>query len=631
MRAKLLLTACLFPTLIFAAPTFAQDAQRKIITNFSAAPRPAQEAPRQQFEGNGFFSSLFGGGTRRNTIDIAEQADLPPVTSKDPDSGFEAYKPEPTYVLADAKLPGFGLFHSFSSSVLDVLQDETTSLEVRASEKQAVLNLYIARNFEPIWVDANGINAKGRDVLARLAIAEEDGLRPADYLPLGLSSFTDEASLLKGDYDALAKIDVAISAMAAKFAHEIHSGRIVPRKLSGYYDIDQPLEDLDAVMLDLAQSDDPAQVLSEAAPPFQPYQALKQELSRQREAAANMREAFPDGPTIKLGQKDERISLLRERMQEEGVLNDVPAEWAAPLAEGDVPTLDKALSKALKAYQKQAGIKQTGALDKATLAALNTNEAAARVDSLIINMERLRWLPRDLGDRYVMANQPAFELRIMDHGLETWRTRVIIGKPRTQTFVFNEEMETVVFNPTWGVPQSIIVNEMLPELRRDPSYLDRLGYQVSDNQGKVIPSRYINWNGFGRSVPLNVVQPAGDDNALGYVKFLFPNAHNIYMHDTPNRKLFEKEVRAFSHGCVRVQDPRRYAEILLGWTREEVDAAIAKGRTQNVKLETKIPVYLHYFTAFAEPDGSVSYYDDIYNRDAKLQRALNSTVQLASN
>ena len=217
----------------------------------------------------------------------------------------------------------------------------------------------------------------------------------------------------------------------------------------------------------------------------------------------------------------------------------------------------------------------------------------------------------------------------MNNGGEEWQTRIIVGKPNTQTSVFNDEMEFAVINPTWGVPQSIIVKEMLPELQRDPSYLDQQGFQISDNEGNIIPSSNIDWSQFSNRVPLNVIQPAGDDNALGEVKFMFPNSHNIYMHDTPKRDLFESQVRAYSHGCVRVKNPRRFAEIVLGWTSQEVAAAITSGRSQTVNLPERLPVYLHYFTAWPQADGTIEYYDDIYNRDARLNRAFNTLVQIA--
>ena len=194
----------------------------------------------------------------------------------------------------------------------------------------------------------------------------------------------------------------------------------------------------------------------------------------------------------------------------------------------------------------------------------------------------------------------------------------------TQTVAFSDELETVVFNPTWGVPQSIIYKEMLPKLRRDPGYFDRIGWKVVAPNGKVVKSRSVQWWKFGKKIPYSIIQPPSDDNALGEVKFLFPNKHNIYMHDTPLKKLFKEQVRAFSHGCIRVEDPRTLAEHVLGWDREKIDDMIASGANEEIKLDHPIPVHLTYFTAWLDESGKIVFYADTYKRDKRLDKALNS-------
>jgi L,D-transpeptidase YcbB len=627
MRSRFLLTACFLPVLLGQpAAIAATDAPPVVRKNFSAAPdEPTQASPKRIGEG-GIFGGLFGGNKRKFIIE--DVPDGPVVSNSNPDAGFEAYKPEKRLPLADASLSGANFFVKLSTDVLEALRDETTPIEVRAAEKAAILGFYANRAFKPAWVSPEeGITASGRAVLAKLAAASEEGLDPRDYLPVGLSGFTDDGQSLKSDHAALGRADVAITAAAVRYANELHSGRVLPKRLSGYYDIDPPTPDLTLLIEDAAKAVDPVSVLAAAAPVHPQYQVFKAELARLRELVKSEPAPIADGPRVKLGQKDTRIPALRERLLAEGFITTAPESWKLE-AEGDA-ALDQPLSDALKAFQKKAAIKETGNFDKATLAALNGNSASRNVERLVINMERLRWLPRDLGPRYIFANQAAFELRVMNNGAEEWQTRVIVGKPYTQTSVFNDEMEFAVINPTWGVPQSIIVKEMLPELQRDPSYLERQGFQVSDNEGNIIPSSQIDWSQFSNRVPLNVIQPAGDDNALGEIKFMFPNTHNIYMHDTPKRELFDSQVRAYSHGCVRVKDPRRFAEVVLGWTSEQVADAIASGRSQTVNLPAKLPVYLQYFTAWPEADGSIKYFDDIYNRDARLSRAFTSLVQIA--
>ena len=302
-----------------------------------------------------------------------------------------------------------------------------------------------------------------------------------------------------------------------------------------------------------------------------------------------------------------------------------PADPDSPSL-GEADPGDSALSatdtEALRSFQEQAGLRPDGIVGNATIARLNDSGEQKQVQHIIDNMERLRWMARDFGARHVLVNQAAFELQVIDHNRPIWTTRVIVGKPNTQTAVFSDIMETVEFNPYWGVPQSIIIKEMLPKLRRDPSYLDRNGYEVLDARGREIGSSYVDWSRFSTKVPLSVRQPPGAANALGVVKFLFPNSHAIYMHDTPTRSLFDKKVRAFSHGCVRVQNPRELAELVLGWDAERVDEAIAQGSNQAVKLARKLPVHLAYFTAWPDETGRIIIYPDVYDRDAQLEKAL---------
>ena len=326
-----------------------------------------------------------------------------------------------------------------------------------------------------------------------------------------------------------------------------------------------------------------------------------------------------DGAIVKKGESDPRMPAVRARLAQLGLKPE-----DSVLLDPDM--LDAELSVQLRLFQKQVGLKVTGALGPQTVAALNNAGTGGSVDKLLDNMERLRWLPRNLGNRYVFVNQPAFQATVMKDGKPEWTTRVIVGKPDTQTAVFNDEMEMVVFNPSWGVPPSIIANEYLPKLRRDPAYLDRLGFKVVTQQGKVVSSSSVSWDIYGAKVPYGIQQPPGDKNALGELKFLFPNAHDIYMHDTPTRELFQKDVRAFSHGCVRVQNPREFASVVLGWTPEEVAAKVESKASETVRLKEKLPVHIAYFTAWPDEQGNIVYFNDIYGRDKPIENARSATL-----
>jgi murein L,D-transpeptidase YcbB/YkuD len=254
------------------------------------------------------------------------------------------------------------------------------------------------------------------------------------------------------------------------------------------------------------------------------------------------------------------------------------------------------------------------------------NHSAGKAAKIRLALERLRWLPRKLGDRYVLLNQPAFEVIYVDGQVERLTMRAIIGKASAQTYFFTDHIKSVEYNPYWNVPRSIVVNEMLPHLYRNPLYLDRLGYEVTNARGREVSSSEVDWSGVARdTVAVDVRQPPGRENALGRLKIQFPNKHAIYMHDTPNKELFERERRTFSHGCVRLQHPREMAAALLGTGKAYIEGKIARGDNKTEPVPGNIPVYLAYFTAWPDLGGDVHYYDDIYKRDEYLTRALEKT------
>ncbi|MDP9136733.1 MAG: L,D-transpeptidase family protein, partial [Pseudomonadota bacterium] len=511
-------------------------------------------------------------------------------------------------------------------------------LKVTAQQKDAIVHFYQFNSFRPLWVGSQGLNDRVRRILALLANAEQEGLKSSDYLPASLGALVEHASGAERNNAFLARLDIGLTAMALRYAEHIHSGRIIPKRLSGYYDIEPPALILDQTLHQLWQRAEPDLYLSSLAPSHPSYSVLKASLAAfRKESVERERQPIPAGKRVKPGGQDVRVPLVRARLVELGFLraDDARTPMAEPAADGldrrnPEAMLDKRLSTALKAFQAANGIEQTGSIDKATVEDLNSRPERDDAEKLVLNMERLRWLPRELGERHILVNQASFELRLINRGDVTWSTKVIVGTPDTQTAVFSDEMETVVINPYWGVPQSIIRYEMMPRLARDRRYLDREGYEVVNERGRVVSSRSVNWWAYRGDIPFGVRQPPGDGNALGRVKFLFPNSHDIYMHDTPTKQLFAEPVRAFSHGCVRVESPREFAGQVLGWEPGRIDAAIATGETQKVPLPKTIPVHLNYFTAWPDLSGTIVFHADIYNRDTRLDKALN-TIALASN
>ncbi|TIL66470.1 MAG: hypothetical protein E5Y89_24550, partial [Mesorhizobium sp.] len=246
-----------------------------------------------------------------------------------------------------------------------------------------------------------------------------------------------------------------------------------------------------------------------------------------------------------------------------------------------------------------------------------------------VALEELRWLPSDLGSPRVFINQPAFTAAYIDNGEEKLKTRAVVGKVTNQTAFFYDQIEQVDFHPYWGVPQSIIVNEMLPRLRNDPGYLDRAGYEVTDSSGRRVPSSAVNWGAYGANIPYSVRQQPSEANALGELKILFPNKHAIYMHDTPQKSFFERDMRALSHGCVRLQDPRGMAAAVLGTSVDYIAEKLKHGHSTE-KVTRTIPVYVAYFTAWPDMSGNVEYFNDVYDRDTRLMQALDATEAVRS-
>ncbi len=292
-------------------------------------------------------------------------------------------------------------------------------------------------------------------------------------------------------------------------------------------------------------------------------------------------------------------------------------------ASGDV--YDPELVSAIKDYQKLSGSTPDGVIGRNTLSALQGEQSSIKRDRILYSMERLRWLPHDFGTRYVMVNQPAYRAEYFEDGKEKLAMNVVIGSPTHQTYFFYNKVQTVVFNPSWGVPRSIILNEMLPKVMRDTSYLDRNGYEVYAG-GKKVSASAVNWSAVAAGkAHVGIRQKPSLDNALGELKILFPNAHDIYMHDTPAKSYFSRDMRALSHGCIRLERPRDMAAAVLGTSVTDLEKYFGKNE-RGIKVKEPVPVFISYFTAWPEADGKIHYYGDVYDRDSGLQKAFDKTA-----
>lgn len=486
--------------------------------------------------------------------------------------------------------------------------------------------LYQGNQFTPLWLGSARLDPRARALVAAVVDADRHGLRRSDY-PLGALSSALAAVASPGEAgpEALATADVLLTATLAAYATDMLVGRVNPRAVEPAWHIDPRAAPVDSLVREAARTPDLAAALRRLAPQEDGYATLVAALGRYRAvAAAGGWARVPAGRTLRPGAASARVRPLRARLRAEGYLTLL----ATDAGSASDSAYSGALVDAVARFQARHGLAVDRAVGPATRAALNVS-ADARARQVAANMERYRWLPRDLGDRYLLVNVPAFRLIAVDSGRRVLTMRVVVGSELAgrRTPIFSDAMRYVQFGPYWNVPRSIAVNEILPEARRDRSYLAEHDYEIVRGWGTDAPV-VDPWtlDDIALFAPrYRVRQRPGPDNALGRVKFMFPNEFNVYLHDTPVQALFARRVRAASHGCVRVADPAALADFVLrddpAWTPARVRAAIGAGERARVQLQRALPVYLLYLTAF-DRGGAVAFRDDLYGMDATLMRAL---------
>ena len=507
----------------------------------------------------------------------------------------------------------------------------TSASEVRKTEQGALVEFYSAPDGKLLWVDENGPTERGKAVVAEMAKADDYGLRSADYTLPKLDAFDPSGDQAVSQLaDAEIKIDFAV----LEYTRDARGGRIDPQALTKNLDPSLALPQPSEVMGVIAIRPDPAAYLRSFQPDQPQFEALRQKLIELRGGPAKEEPAteivkIPDGPVLKKGVENEQVALIRKRLE-------VTAEAT------NENLFDDNVDAAIREFQKSRGVAPDGLVGAGTRRLLNSNEHHREVASnpamirkVLINMERWRWLPHDLGQFYVAVNVPEFVLRVTKEGKVIHTTKVVVGKTDKQTPIFGQDMQEIVFNPYWNVPNSIKTEEIRPYLREEgawlfggggwnTSVLERHGLKINYGGREVDPST-LDWNRIDIRA-LNIYQPPGPDNVLGVVKFVFPNKHDVYMHDTPQRFLFAKPVRAESHGCMRVENPDQLAAVLLkqdqGWSSAKVASAIQGSYDQHIALHQKIPVYVQYFTLRVNEDGSISQFNDLYGHDARMSAAL---------
>ena len=477
----------------------------------------------------------------------------------------------------------------------------------RKAERTAVEKFYNAREFAPVWTQAGVVTDAGKGVIARLKDAASEGLNAADYPVPDFAAATTP--------DQLAEAELKLTASMMDYARQAQSGRMHWSQVSG--DISYPDHPTDPaeVLANVTTAKDASAALDGYNPPHKLYRELKAKLAELRGQGDGPIAQIPDGPVLKftparskkqpaVEMEDARVPQLRAKL---GIAENA-----------DDTHYDAKVAEAVRKFQEGAELKGTGVLDDRTVKALNSPKRDKQIDTVIVNMERWRWLPRQLGapsigNAYVILNIPDYTLKVMHNGAQVWTTKVVTGQPGVHaTPLLTETMKFITVNPTWNVPPSIIYNEYLPALQQDPTVLQRMGLKLDR----------------AADGSIHISQPPGEANALGRIRFNFPNKFLVYQHDTPDKNLFNREERPFSHGCMRVQNPDVYAATLLNitmpnehYTPEKIKGMYGHSEI-DIKFPTPIPVNITYQTAFVDDAGKLQFRKDVYGRDAAMQALL---------
>jgi murein L,D-transpeptidase YcbB/YkuD len=510
------------------------------------------------------------------------KAETAPVPSTTPAAANESAAPDPFASLDPADRP-------IAEKIRDLLAAKIDKIFATKREHAAVEAFYQNRNWASLWLDKGIESDRAKAAIARIRAADADGLDASDY------KMPDFAA---SGPDALAEAELKFTETLLSYARHVQAGRFSYASISKNIELPQQPPEPAEVLTKLAGAKDAGKALDEFSPPQKGYQALKAKLAELlNKSGAGTGNGFESGPELKLAKvpmEDPRVPQLRNRLGLKGDASDLH--------------YDAKLAEAVKKYQRANDLKVTGALDAQTIREFNGPPRDRQIDTIIANMERWRWIPRDLGKTHVMVNLPEFTLRLIHNGSLMWTTRIVIGKPAMPTPLLTETMKYITVNPTWNVPQSIVQNEYLPALAQDPTVLERMGlHVVTDRDGST-----------------RIFQPPGDNNALGRLRFNFPNRFDVYQHDTPEKYLFKEERRAYSHGCMRVQDPVKYAQLLLsierpseGYTEDRIRHMFSNDE-QDIQFPAPIPVHLTYQTAYVNDDGQLIILSDVYGLDSRV-------------
>ncbi len=501
---------------------------------------------------------------------------------------------------------------------------------------------YAQRNYESAWFTAWGLQPLVADLVEAIRAATAEGLQPTDYHLFNIEELLEEINQREAvdRPPALADLELLLTDAFLLYGSHLSVGRVNPETVRSEWFINSREVDLVATLSTTLVTGDIPGTINDLRPHYTAYGRLKEALQRYRALATSGGwTVIPPGPVLQEGDSDDRVATLRSRLAATGdftVASDHsstsdPAVTGEPAAtEPDVTaSFTTDLAQAVRRFQRRHGLVVDGIVGPQTLWALNV-PAAARVRQVELNLERWRWLPLDFGQRYILVNIAEFELDVVADDQPMSMMRVVVGRRFRRTPVFTGTLTYLVLNPYWNVPHRIAARDILPKIQQDAGYLDRLGMRVFASWEEHAPEldpTSIDWATVTpQSFPYKLRQDPGPNNALGRIKFMFPNKFSVYLHDTPARALFAQTTRSYSSGCIRIERPIELAAYLLrddpGWNQENLRVTLDKGVRRIVRLSHPIPVHILYWTAWVNREGTLQFRHDIYDRDTPLDQAL---------
>jgi len=486
--------------------------------------------------------------------------------------------------------------------------------------RKILLEAYEGHGFSPFWTDPDGI----QELIELINDSPDHGLTPSDY---NLDPLTRMLQRRESSPSAAfeAEADILLTESLLRYGYHRRFGKAIFSTLDPDINFRRELFHKTAhnVTIERAlESSSLAEFIQMSAPSGPVYRQLQSRMKLYRKMATTGGwPLIPDGHTLHPGDRDPRVAIVRERLMVTGGL-EKGSDTASPV-------FDQALEDAVRSFQSRHRLGTDGVVGKQTIAAMNVT-VEQRIDQIRVSLERLRWVNQEAADTLVVVNIAGFRAFFVRDGELEWDTRAMVGKNYRQTPVFRGDIAYMEFNPTWTIPPGILRNDTLPAIKKDPDYLASKNIRVIDNKGKTVDPSSVDWNKYSRSIPYTLRQDPGPNNALGTVKFIFPNKHFVFLHDTSHRELFVHKERAFSSGCIRIEDPLKLAELILNdpvkYPRSELEAVVASRKTQRINASPRMPVVIVYLTASVNPDGNIRFYKDIYNRDQKVLDALNGSV-----